>query len=68
MDLHIAMSQLAVELLGRAPRNIRKRYTAQASRLSKLASAKLGAAEGEREEGLIEIIEGLEGLAIHNGR
>ena len=34
--------------------------------LLQLASAKLGAADGEREEGLMEVIDGLEGLDIRN--
>ena len=66
LDLHIAISQLAVELLSQAPRNIRKRYSTEASKLSKAARAKLKAADGEREEGLMEIIEGLEDLGTHS--
>ena len=32
--------------------------------LLRLASARLGAADGERKEGLMEVIDGLEGLDI----
>ncbi|KAL8796331.1 MAG: hypothetical protein Q9195_001238 [Heterodermia aff. obscurata] len=62
LDLGIAVSQLAVELLIRAPKRLRRRYASQVSILSQLAGAKLGAADGEREEGLIEVIGGLEDL------
>lgn len=41
---------------------MKKRYRAEASKLSEMASARLGTANGESEVGLMEIVEGLEGL------
>ena len=66
-DLQVAVSQLAVELLNQAPKRVRTKHGTEASKLSRLAGAKLGAADGERHEGLLEIIEGLEGLGFSSG-
>ena len=41
---------------------MKKRYRAEGLKLSELASSRLGTANGESEVGLMEVIEGLEGL------
>ena len=58
------MGQLAVELLSKAPKNLRRRYSKEASKVLRLATGKVAAAHGDRQDGLIEIMEGLEVLGI----
>ena len=43
---------------------MQKRYRAEALKLFKVASARLGTANGESEVGLMEIAEGIESLGF----
>lgn len=66
LDLRIAVAQLAVELLSRAPRGVRRRNLASAKRL--LSGMKgLRSDEnvlGEAREGVDEVVAGLEELGV----
>ena len=67
LELGIAISQLAVELLVRAPRNIRKRRRDAVVDLRKSAEALLAKKDGVSggvRDGLEEVVQGLDGLSF----
>lgn len=66
LELPIAISQLAVELLVRAPPGLRKKYHLPAQRLLTAARAQLGKGDlgGEDRDGLEEVVEGLVSLNL----
>ncbi|MCJ1460668.1 hypothetical protein MMC28_011050 [Mycoblastus sanguinarius] len=67
LDLGVAIAQLAVELLVRAPRNVRKRNKATAIDLIGRAEALLTeeSIQGGIREGLEEIVQGLDDLGLN---
>lgn len=66
LDLRIAVAQLAVELLVRAPRGLRKRYVTAINSLLEWSRDMLGKewVESEDKEGLEEVLQGLEDLRL----
>lgn len=60
LDLQIAVCQLAVEVLTKLPKGIRKRQAAKASKLSNIARSKVDGSDAEATEGLWEVIGGIE--------
>ena len=65
LDFRIALAQLSVELLSRAPRGIRRRYVGAANHILAFSRAALKTAVGgDTWEGLEEVVHGLEGLGI----
>ena len=65
-ELPIAVSQLAIELLTRAPRGMQKRYRVPAQdllRAARMLSGKSDVREEDRD-GLEEVVEGLLGLGL----
>ncbi len=64
LDLQVAVCQLAVEVLTKLPKNIRKRQAAKASKLSKIARSKVHGSDAEATEGLWEVIGAIEELNI----
>ncbi len=64
LDLQIAVCQLAVEVLTKLPKGIRKRQAVKASKLSQLARSKVDGSDAEATEGLWEVIGGIEELNI----
>jgi hypothetical protein len=66
LDLRIAVAQLAVELLARAPRGVRRKYLAVAQALSRIIQAMRNdnSIAGEAKEGLEEIVSGLDELGV----
>lgn len=64
LDLQIAVCQLAVEVLTKLPKGIRKRQTVKASKLSKIARSKVHGSDAEATEGLWEVIGGIEEMNI----
>jgi len=69
LEFGIAVSQLAVELLVRAPRGLRNKNRQSALRLLRRAEAlsMKDYANGDIEDGLDEVVEGLESLAMGSG-
>lgn len=63
-DLQIAVCQLAVEVLTKLPKRIRKRQAVKASKLAKLARSKVHGSDAEATEGLWEVIGGIEEMNI----
>lgn len=66
LDLRIAVAQLAVELLVRAPRGIRRKNLAAARRLLRIMRGMRNDASiaGEASEGLEEVVSGLAELGV----
>ena len=68
MDLGIAVAQLAVEVLIKAPRGLAKRHAGPAKQILGFARASLKAegkgCEGETRDGLEDIVQGLESLNV----
>lgn len=66
LDLRIAVAQLAVELLVRAPRGVRRKNLASAKRLLRSMKGIRNDASiaGEAREGLEEVVSGLEELGV----
>ena len=68
LELPIAVSQLAVELMIRAPRGIRKKHRSSALELLAGAKKLLGRQDVDREDrdGLEEVVQGLQSLELQN--
>jgi hypothetical protein len=66
LELRIAVAQLAVELLVRAPTGVRRKYLAAAHGLSRIIQAMRNddSIAGEAREGLEEIVSGLDELGF----
>lgn len=66
LDLRIAIAQLAVELLVRAPRGVRRKNLASTARLKRVMTdlRKNGNIVGEVRDGLEEVLMGLQELGI----
>lgn len=66
LDLRIAVAQLAVELLVRAPRGVRRKSLVSAARLQKIMKVMRNnnSIVGEVREGLEEVVSGLQELGI----
>lgn len=67
-DLSVAICQLAVELMVRAPRNIRNRRRGAVAEIRKHASALLlaqvGGVSGDVRDGLEEVVQGTDGISF----
>lgn len=65
LDLRIAVAQLAVELLVKAPRGVRRRYMPAAEEMLDFSRRVLkSGVGGDAREGLEEVVLGLEGLDV----
>lgn len=65
LDFRIALAQLSVELLSRAPKGVRRRYLGAAKHILAFSRGALKTAvEGNTREGLEEVVYGLEELGI----
>ncbi|KAI9815504.1 MAG: hypothetical protein M1827_002638 [Pycnora praestabilis] len=69
MELQVAVWQLSVELLSRAPAGMIKRHSDEAKKITRVAEEVLRNLTGEKRkddivDGLSEVIEGLEGLGL----
>ena len=64
LDLQIAVCQLAVEVLTKLPKGIRKKQASKAAKLSQIAKSRLPGSGKDATEGLWEVIEGLEEMNI----
>ena len=65
-ELRTAVWQLSVEILVRAPTGMRRRYGGEARKIWKLArsSAEEARGEGDVDQGVDEVLQGLEGLGF----
>ncbi|KAI9782367.1 MAG: hypothetical protein M1839_005240 [Geoglossum umbratile] len=64
-ELQLSLFQLAVELLTRAPRGLRKRFVREVGVIGERARGMLVEAGGEGlRDGALEVLEGLEGLSV----
>lgn len=63
-DLQIAVCQLVVEVLTKLPKAIRRRQASKATKLSRIARTKLPGSGRDASDGLWEVIDGLEALAV----
>lgn len=68
-DLRIALAQLAVELLTRAPRNVRRRWMGAAAPVLAMARALVGRGDVQPgvREGAREVVQGMEALGGRAG-
>ena len=68
-DLRIALAQLAVELLTRAPRNVRRRWLGAATPVLAMARGLVGRRDVQQgvRDGAGEVVQGLEGLGVRAG-
>ena len=66
LELPIALSQLAVELLIRAPVGLRREFRVQAQGLLRTATILIGedSVKGEDRDGLEEVVEGLKSVGF----
>lgn len=67
LELPIAVAQLAIELLIRVPRNVRKEYKSHAQGLLETSERLLMESDLREDDrdGLMEVVEGLSGLGYH---
>jgi len=63
-ELQLSLFQLAVELLTRAPRGLRKRFVGEVVVIGERARGMLEARGEGLRDGALEVLEGLEGLSV----
>ncbi|KAI9768021.1 MAG: hypothetical protein M1840_005333 [Geoglossum simile] len=64
LELHLSLFQLAVELLTRAPKGLRRRFVGEAGVIGERARGMLRIGDKGLRDGAVEVLEGLEGLSI----